>query len=460
MSGILSTHESSRPIYAAGFAAGLIVLAVIALLPEARMQLPVIQPFLPMYVTTIFLIDGMTAYLLIIQYRSSREPFLGALAGAYGFVMVVSAVQVLIFPGAFSAGGLLGAGPQSAPFMWLVWHTGYPAFVLAALLVQAMRLRRGEQKCLGRVSLVLMIGGPLAAAVLAWVVITGGGRLPKLISGGVYHTPADFAAWPVVASTNMVAMAACLWITRLRDLLSLWVGVALLTSIGDTVLMLAGGARYTLGWYAGQMVSVASSSAVLCALIFEFAQLYDRLLTSSIGLTQRAMYDGLTGAYNRGYFIEHFPREIRRAAREQAPLSLLMIDVDHFKSYNDVRGHQMGDQCLIAIVGAIRKATRRPGDFIARYGGEEFALVLPRTDAAGAVVMAETVRTEVCDLALRRGEMALGLVTVSLGIATYDPAVDTYEPEELVRRADQALYQAKHEGRDTARVYAEPEAVP
>jgi len=456
VSGILSTHESARPIYAAGFAAGLIVLAVMALLPEARIQLPVIQPFLPMYVTTVFLIDGMTAYLLIIQYRSSREPFLGALAGAYGFVMVVSAVQVLIFPGAFSAGGLLGAKPQTAPFMWLVWHTGYPIFVLAALAVQAVRLRRGESAGLGRISLVLMIGGPLVAAVLGWAVIAGGGRLPRLISGNVYHTPADFFSWPVVASANVVAMAACLWITRLRDLLSLWVGVALVTSIGDTVLMLAGGARYTVGWYAGQLVSVASSSAVLCALIFELAQLYDRLLTSSIGLTQRALYDGLTGAFNRGYFIEQFPRELRRAAREQAPLSLLMIDVDHFKSYNDVRGHQMGDECLIAIVGAIRKATRRPGDFIARYGGEEFALVLPRTDAAGALVMAEAVRAEICGLHLRRGEMALGLVTVSLGIATYDPAVDAYEADELVRRADLALYQAKRDGRDTARVYQVP----
>jgi diguanylate cyclase (GGDEF)-like protein len=459
VSGILSTHESSRPIYVASFAAGLILLAVIALLPEARMQLPVIQAFLPMYVTTVFLIDGMTAYLLIIQYRSSREPFLGALAGAYGFVMVVSAVQVLIFPGALSAGGPLGAGPQAAPFMWLVWHTGYPVFVLAALLVQAVRLRRDDSAGLGRISLVLMIGGPLAAAALAWMVIAGGDRLPKLITGEVYHTPADFFSWPVVASANVVAMAACLWITRLRDLLSLWVGVALLTSIGDAVLMLVGGARYTLGWYAGQLVSVLSSSVVLCVLIFEFAQLYDRLLTSSIGLKQRALYDGLTGAFNRGYFIEQFPREMRRAAREQAPLSLLMIDVDHFKSYNDVRGHQMGDQCLIAIVGAIHKVTRRPGDFIARYGGEEFALVLPRTDAAGAKLMAEAVRAEICELHLRRGEMALGLVTVSLGIATYDPAIDSYEAEELVRRADFALYQAKHEGRDTARVYAMPAAL-
>jgi diguanylate cyclase (GGDEF)-like protein len=459
VSGILSTHESARPIYAAGFVAGLIVLAVIAILPEARTPLPVIQPFLPMYVTTVFLIDGMTAYLLIIQYRSSREPFLGSLAGAYGFVMVVSAVQVLIFPGALSARGLLGAGPQTAPFMWLVWHTGYPVFVLAALVVQAVRLRRGDSAGLSRISRVLMIGGPLAAAALAWVVIAGGGRLPQLIAGGAYHTRADFAAWPVLASANVVAMAACLWITRLRELLSLWVAVALLTSIGDAVLMLRGGARYTLGWYAGQLLSVVSSSVVLCVLIFEFARLYDQLLTSSIGLTERAMHDGLTGAFNRGYFIEQFPREMRRAAREQAPLSLLMIDVDHFKSYNDVRGHQMGDQCLIAIVGAIRKATRRPGDFIARYGGEEFALVLPRTDTAGALVMAEAVRAEICELALRRGEMALGLVTVSLGIATFDPAVDTYEADELVRRADLALYQAKHDGRDTVRAYEVPVSV-
>ena len=453
MSGILSSHESRRPVFMAGFAAGLIGLAVLALLPYARMPLAVVQPFLPMYGTTEFFVDGLTAYFLAIQFRSSREPFLGALAGAYGFVVVAATVQVLIFPGAFCPNGLMHSGPQSAAWMWLVWHIGYPGFMLAALAVQAARLSQGNSQTLQRVSLGLMAGGPLAAGLLAWIVISSETRLPQLMHGDSYRVPANAPAWPFVAAVNVLAILACLKVTRLRDLLSLWVAVALLSSFCDALLMIYAGARYSLGWYAGQVLSVVSSSVVLCVLIFEFDRLYDQLLASNVGLAQRALHDGLTGAFNRGYFIEQCPRELRRAIREQMPLSLLMIDVDHFKSYNDMRGHQMGDQCLVAIVGAIRRVTRRPADFIARYGGEEFAVVLPQTDAAGAQQIAEAVRAEIFELCLRCDEISMGFVTVSVGIATFDPGFDNYDTDELVRRADLALYQAKRDGRDTSRIY-------
>ncbi len=453
MSGILSSHESRRPIFVAGLAAVLIGLVVAALLPYARTPLPVIQPFLPMYGTTAFFVDGLTAYFLAIQFRSSREPFLGALAGAYGFVVVAATVEVIIFPGAFCANGLMHAGPQSAAWMWLVWHTGYPAFMLAALVVQAARLSHGNSEMLHRASMGLMAGGPLTAAALAWIVVAAEGALPPLLQGDSYRVPANAPAWPIVAAVNVLAILACLKVTRLRDLLSLWVAVALLSSFCDALLMIWAGARYSLGWYAGQVLSVVSSSVVLCVLIFEFGRLYEQLLSSNAGLTQRALHDGLTGAFNRGYFIEQCPRELRRAIREQAPLSLLMIDVDHFKSYNDMRGHQMGDQCLIAIVGAIRRVTRRPADFIARYGGEEFAVVLPQTDAGGAQQIAEAVRAEILELCLRCDDIGMGVVTVSVGIATFDPGFDNYDTDELVRRADQALYQAKRDGRDTSRIY-------
>ncbi len=455
MSGILSPHESRWPRRVAGLVAGLIVLVTAALLPVSQRPIAEIQPFLPMYATTEFLISGLTAYFLAIQFRSSREPFLGALAGAYGFVAVVATIQALIFPGAFSANGLLGAGPQSAAWMWMVWHTGYPLFILAALCVQVARLRNGGAARLNRISMLLMLGGPLAALCLAWGLVGGSGMLPQLIADNSYHGASNTLAAPVVLAANLVALLACLRVTRLRDLLSLWVAVALLTSLCDAVLMLTAQARYALGWYGGQVLSVVSSSIVLCVLIFEFDRLYGRLLSSNAGLAQRVMYDALTGAYNRGYFIEQFPREVRRAVRERTPLSLLMVDVDHFKAYNDDRGHQMGDQCLIAIVGAIRKVTRRPADFIARYGGEEFAIVLPGTDSTGAVQIAEAVRGEIFELSLLRGEINLGLVTASLGIATFDPEVDEFEADELIRRADQALYQAKRTGRDRSLVYQE-----
>jgi len=253
-------------------------------------------------------------------------------------------------------------------------------------------------------------------------------------------------------AANIVALAACIRITRLRDLLSLWLAVALLASLGDAVLVLGAGARYSLGWYGGRILSVVSSSVVLCVLIFEFSRLYGRLVKANRSLASRALHDGLTGAFNRGYFVEQFPREIGRAIRDKTPLSLLMIDVDHFKSYNDIHGHQTGDACLIGITGAIKDILRRPTDFLARYGGEEFAVVLPGTGREGAAQLIAALRGAVRNLNLPQAASG-GPVTISLGVATFHPGTDTFAPEELIRRADIALYQAKHSGRDAVREF-------
>jgi len=425
-----------------------LIAAVLAILPFGSVSLPVIVPFIPIFATTVFLVEGLTAYFLAIQFRASGETFLGALAGAYGFVMVTAILQLLIFPGVFSKTGLLGAGPQSAIWVWVIWHTGYPVFAGLALLTRLLpatpRFRHA--------GLALMLGGPATAALFAYLAIAGGGVLPPLIHGASYQALRHSPAASVVLAANILALGACIRLTRLRDLLSLWLAVALLASLGDAVLVLGAGARYSLGWYGGRILSVVSSSVVLCVLIFEFSRLYGQLVKANRSLVSRALHDGLTGAFNRGYFVEQFPREIGRAIREKTPLSLVMIDVDHFKSYNDIHGHQTGDECLIGITGAIRDILRRPTDFLARYGGEEFAVVLPGTGREGAAQLIAALRRAVRNLKLPPAASG-GPVTISLGVATFDPGTDSFAAEELIRRADIALYQAKHSGRDTAREF-------
>lgn len=453
MSGILDEHLTRRPYALAGLVAFLLMAAVLVILPHSAMKLPVISPFMPMFATTVSLVEGLTAYFLAVQFRSSREPFLGALSGAYGFVMVTAMLQLLIFPGAFSPTGLLGAGPQSAIWVWVIWHTGYPAFIALALLTRRFGKSQPADGWLRDFSIVLMIGGPVSAIVLAFMAVAGGGILPPLIHGTSYTALRSSPAAAVVIGMDLIALATCIGFTRLRDLLSLWVAVAILASLGDVVLALAAASRYSLGWYSGRILSVVSSSVVLCVLIFEFSRLHDRLVKANRDLAERALHDGLTGAFNRGYFIEQFPREIRRAQREKHPLTLLMIDVDHFKAYNDTHGHQMGDQCLIGIVGAIETAVRRPGDFVARYGGEEFAVVLPGTDGKGALRIVQALRQAVRSLGFQRGEPCDGQVTVSVGVASFHPGTDSFGGEELVRRADQALYRAKNNGRDMAHAF-------
>ncbi len=161
--------------------------------------------------------------------------------------------------------------------------------------------------------------------------------------------------------------------------------------------------------------------------------------------------DGLTGLANRRTFDRQLEIEWFRASRDGMPLSLLLIDVDQFKAYNDIYGHQAGDECLRKVAAALAGTADRPGDLVARYGGEEMAILLPDTDASGAATVAENIRARIEALALPHdANGSSGILTISIGSATRRPA---FEPSrlgtaELVAMADAALYRAKQEGRN------------
>lgn len=167
-------------------------------------------------------------------------------------------------------------------------------------------------------------------------------------------------------------------------------------------------------------------------------------------LTELATLDGLTGLANRRTLDERLNEEWVRARRDGTPVSLLLIDVDHFKKYNDAYGHQAGDDCLKAVARVIAGEARRPADLAARYGGEEFALLLPGADATGCGTVGERIREELEALALpHRLNPPSRRVTTSLGGATGWPANDAEaEPASVIGTADNALYAAKHCGRD------------
>jgi len=160
--------------------------------------------------------------------------------------------------------------------------------------------------------------------------------------------------------------------------------------------------------------------------------------------------DALTGIYNRGYFNEILPKVIGGAKREGHPLSLIMIDIDYFKRYNDYYGHILGDDCLRKVVRALKGTLKRPDDILARYGGEEFVAILEGTDAEGAEIIAEEMRAAVYDSRIEHAKSdCSGFVTVSLGMVTFgEKFPDT--PEGAVDFADKALYRAKEGGRNRA----------
>lgn len=165
-------------------------------------------------------------------------------------------------------------------------------------------------------------------------------------------------------------------------------------------------------------------------------------------LEQLAMQDGLTSLANRRYFDRTLAAELARAAREQAPFSLVMLDVDHFKLYNDTNGHLKGDECLKKIAAVLKDSLQRPTDLAARYGGEEFALILPGCDAQGALVIAQHIRQTISDLGVAHLATAKGHVTVSVGVCSVQNDETTMLPSDLIEGADSALYESKHKGRD------------
>ena len=182
------------------------------------------------------------------------------------------------------------------------------------------------------------------------------------------------------------------------------------------------------------------------------AEMRQQLHQANRKLKMMSVKDGLTGLSNRRHFDETLERELKRAIRTSTAVSLVLCDIDHFKSFNDNYGHQSGDDCLKRVAQALQKTINRSGDLVARYGGEEFVFILPETDVDGAKVLAETARSKIESLAVVHDySSAAANVTISCGVETIEPqkgqdiAVIT---RELIEKADQALYQAKNQGRN------------
>jgi two-component system chemotaxis family response regulator WspR len=173
-----------------------------------------------------------------------------------------------------------------------------------------------------------------------------------------------------------------------------------------------------------------------------------QLLDTNLMLQRLMNSDGLTGLSNRRHFDEYLELEWRRAIREQQQLSLLMVDVDYFKAFNDSFGHLAGDEALRQVAEAIRGCCSRPTDLPARYGGEEFALVLPNTSPGGARLVAEKLRQTIMGLKIAHTvPEAASHLTVSIGLATLTPGVGSH-CRQLISAADKGLYLAKNSGRN------------
>jgi len=198
-------------------------------------------------------------------------------------------------------------------------------------------------------------------------------------------------------------------------------------------------------------IRVGAVMLLVCVAFVGVALLFVRALgqkaRAESALLKLAQTDGLTGLANRRTLDEILEREWHRAVRAKQPLSVLFVDLDHFKAYNDHYGHQAGDAVLVALGRCLAEHVRRPADLVARYGGEEFVVVLPQTDSIGALALAEHLRDAVAKLAIEHAGSAEGKVTVSIGAASWQ-GVLAESVSSVVQAADRALYRAKSIGRN------------
>ncbi|WP_269509141.1 sensor domain-containing diguanylate cyclase [Burkholderia sp. IMCC1007] len=446
MEGILIQHTTRQQLWFGALTALAIVLALAVTVPRANVALPAVEPFMPMCALTVFTTASIAAFFLGAQFTVTRQPVLGALGGAYAFTALAVALQLLTFPGVFAPHGLLGARPESAAWMWVFWHAGFPCFVMAALFARERLAHLPIDPNQTRWWTFALVGGPaLAAALLCMLALNV--TLPP-----AFRPPRNGAVLPVngiefiVWILNALALVAVLAAGRLRTTLDMWLAVAVLACLTDTTLNLLTTNRFTVGWYVARVFSMFTPGVLVCVLAWEVTKLYQQLFEAHATLIRSSARDGLTGAFNRSHFNDHFHTLFLQARRQGEPLSLLMVDVDHFKAYNDAFGHVKGDACLIAVANALAGAVRRPTDIVARYGGEEFAIVLPNTGARGARVVAEEAREAVLRLDLPMPGSAARL-SVSVGCATVSQD-ELSTPDALIEAADAALYRAKDAGRN------------
>ncbi|MCO4858082.1 sensor domain-containing diguanylate cyclase [Herbaspirillum sp. WGmk3] len=227
-----------------------------------------------------------------------------------------------------------------------------------------------------------------------------------------------------------------------EEILQSWTRHIMVRALGIALLLLA-------IWYGGN--KMVAQVALRERAQAEAVRAQAELETMFELLQKQSRRDGLTGAINRRHFDELLEAEAARFARVGGAFSLLMIDVDHFKQYNDHYGHVVGDVCLRNIAAAISGAAQREIDTVARYGGEEFSVLLPECGSAGALVVAERIGAAVRAMGIPHARSDKGRVTVSIGITSITSAEGfSYQPRELIENADKALYQAKDTGRDRA----------
>jgi diguanylate cyclase (GGDEF)-like protein len=430
----------------ARIAAGCAVIAGVLALPFAALPLGPSLPVAAIVVSVSFTMLAIASILLWTQARVTLSLPLLTLATTYGATAALMVPYLLLYRGLWPQfGRLVAADPQTPAWLWFDWHLLMAAWGFIYVLARTSSATPGRVAFLQWRSRAVRIAAVWVGITVAAAVWVHG--LPALYAHGRFTVLSTVCSLGValVASMSIAALYAH---NRFRCVLDVWLGVATVCVVVDVVLSGLGAAPYTVGWYVSSADILVASSAVLIALVFQTASVYAQLGRTADRLLDESLTDALTGLSNRRSFDARLTQIIADGARTQQPVALMIIDVDHFKLYNDAFGHPAGDACLRSVAAALRESVTRGRDLVARIGGEELAVVMPETDARGAMIVGERVRESVEALGIQHSrEASAPVVTVSIGIAAIRASL-AVPNDELIAEADRALYRAKHAGRN------------
>ena len=372
-----------------------------------------------------------TALLLYGQWRAGRHPSTGFLAIAFAFSAIMTLIFVVEYPDLVTSGGVIPVVPSTVGYFAFAWQLG-TYVLLGVYAATSQRLRPFDNG----VWITAGVAGVFVLGLLL-LVITSGAALPPLAVDGHFTAINQLVLHPITLLIGVAALVSVVAATRLKRSIDVYAALFLAGLVADAYLLQVGSERFSFGRIGARLEVLIVSATVAFVMIRHVNLLYRQLTTENRRLARAAMVDPLTGVANRRAFDVHIEGLVGSAV-------LLIIDIDHFKNYNDLEGHRAGDDCIRRVARALAANVLRSEDLIARYGGDVFAAILHDIDLDDAIHVAERIRRAVSDLAIPAGE-AGGTITVSIGVAAFLPGEDT---SELVRRADEALYRAKSEGRN------------
>ena len=470
VAGLPLGRVSSRAMRWAVLLVSLFGLTTVALLPIAEQRGQALAGFVPAYQTAVFLLYGLSFLHLVSYVRHTGAVALLHIAAGCMFSALILLIQMFSFP-IWGPTQLVGSGPATTSWLWTFWHLGPTIFTFTYLVARRDRGPTAalDARAANRAIVLTGVGVLVFVAMAAAISTLALPWLPTIVLGDDYRALSTSGVGPAVLIATLASLVVLAKRTRLATQVELCLAVSLALLVMDDVLTLIGGSRLSVGWYAGR-AEAALSAAILLGLFLmeinrrfarvsvraqslaeqqsELARTVQELDEANGALTVLARQDGLTQLANRRTLDEALALEGRRARRDHIPMTLLMIDVDKFKLYNDHYGHQAGDACLRKVARVLSEVAGRPGDVAARYGGEEFALLLATTDLHGGRVIAETLRAALLHARIPHETTPSGQVTVSIGVSSLIPLGEEGEIDQLVATADRALYRAKQSGRD------------